>query len=52
MRLDPGADKRGLWLAPAPVWGADASQVEQLWYSAAYYVLVRRRTRSQGVGGV
>ena len=34
LRLDPGADKRGLWLALAPVWGAEASQVEQLWGSA------------------
>ena len=34
LRLDPGADKRGLWLAFAPVWGAEASQVEQLWGSA------------------
>ena len=34
LRLDPGADKRGLWLALAPVWGADASQVEQMWGSA------------------
>ena len=32
--VDPGADKRGLWLALAPVWGADASQVEQMWGSA------------------
>ena len=29
-KLDPGEAKRGLWLALAPVWGADASQVEQL----------------------
>jgi len=34
LRLDPGADKRGLWLALAPIWGAEASQVEQLWGSA------------------
>ncbi len=34
LRLDPGADKRGLWLALAPVWGAEASQVEQMWGSA------------------
>ena len=34
LTLDPGADKRGLWLAVAPVWGAEASQVEQLWGSA------------------
>ena len=34
LKLDPGADKRGLWLALAPVWGAEASQVEQLWGSA------------------
>ena len=34
MTLDPGADKRGLWLALAPVWGAEASQVEQMWGSA------------------
>ena len=34
LRLDPGADKRGLWLALAPVWGAEASQAEQLWGSA------------------
>ena len=30
LTLDLGADKRGLWLALAPVWGAEASQVEQL----------------------
>ena len=34
LKLDPGADKRGLWLALAPVWGAEASQVEQMWGSA------------------
>ena len=34
LTLDPGADKRGLWLALAPVWGAEASQVEQMWGSA------------------
>ncbi len=34
LKLDPGANKRGLWLALAPVWGADASQVEQMWGSA------------------
>ena len=34
LRLDLGADQRGLWLALAPVWGAEASQVEQLWGSA------------------
>lgn len=33
-RLDPGAEKRGLWLALEPVWGTDTSQVEQLWGSA------------------
>ena len=32
--LDLGADLRGLWLALAPVWGADASQVEQMRGSA------------------
>ena len=30
LKLDPGADKRGLWLALAPVWGAEASRVEQI----------------------
>ncbi len=34
LKLDPGEAKRGLWLAVAPVWGAEASQVEQLWGSA------------------
>ena len=34
LKLDPGADKQGLWLALAPVWGAEASQVEQMWGSA------------------
>ena len=34
LRLDPGRDQRGLWLALAPVWGAEASQVEQMWGSA------------------
>ena len=34
LRLDPGAEKRGLWLALEPVWGTDASQVKQLWGSA------------------
>ena len=34
LRLDPGADKRGLWLVLAPVWSAEASQVEQMWGSA------------------
>ena len=34
LRLDPGADEWGLWLALAPGWGAEASQVEQLWGSA------------------
>ena len=33
LTVNPGADKRGLWLALAPVWGADASQVEQMWGS-------------------
>ena len=33
-RVDPVADKRGLWLALAPIWGADTSQVEHLWDSA------------------
>ena len=30
LRMDPGPDQSGLWLASAPVWGTDASQVEQL----------------------
>ena len=34
LKLDPGEAKRGLWLAVAPVWGAEASQVEQMWGSA------------------
>ena len=34
LKLDPGEAKRGLWLALAPVWGAEASQVEQIWGSA------------------
>ena len=34
LRLDPGAARRGLWLSLAPVWGAEASQVEQMWGSA------------------
>ena len=34
LKLDPGEAKRGLWLALAPVWGAEASQVEQMWGSA------------------
>ena len=34
LKLDTGADKRGLWLALAPVRGAEASQVEQMWGSA------------------
>ena len=34
LKLDPGAAKRGLWLAMAPVWRAEASQGEQLWGSA------------------
>ncbi len=34
LRLDPGEAKRGLWLALAPVWGAEAGQVEQMWGSA------------------
>ena len=34
LKLDPGAAKRGLWLALAPVWSAEASQVEQMWGSA------------------
>jgi len=29
LKLDPGEAKRGLWLALAPVWGAEASQVGQ-----------------------
>ena len=34
LKLDPGRAKRGLWLALAPVWGAEASQVQQMWDSA------------------
>ena len=34
LKLDPGEAKRGLWLALATVWGAEASQVEQMWGSA------------------
>ncbi len=34
LKLDPGEAQRGLWLAVAPVWGAEASQVEQMWGSA------------------
>ena len=34
LTLDPGRAKRGLWLTLAPVWGAEASQVEQMWGSA------------------
>ena len=34
LKLDPGAARRGLWLSLAPVWGAEASQVEQMWGSA------------------
>ena len=30
----PGEAQRGLWLAVAPVWGAEASRAEQLWGSA------------------
>ena len=34
LKLDPGAEQRGLWLSLAPIWGAEASQVEQMWGSA------------------
>ena len=34
LKLDPGRAKRGLWLTLAPVWGAEASRVEQMWGSA------------------
>ena len=34
LKLDPGEAKRGLWLALAPVWGEEASQMEQMWGSA------------------
>ena len=34
LKFDPGEEKRGLWLSLAPVWGAEASQVEQMWGSA------------------
>ena len=37
LRMDPGQDKLGLWLALAPVWGAEASQVEQMWGSAEVF---------------
>ena len=48
LRLDPGEDKRGLWLALVPVWGAEASQVEQMWGTPTYYAPRRSRTRSRG----
>ena len=47
LKVDPGADKRGLWLALAPVWGADASQVEQMWGSVDVLAPGWRRTRSR-----
>ena len=34
LKLDTGRAKRGLWLTLAPVWGAEASRVEQMWGSA------------------
>ena len=34
LRLDPGVAKRGLWLTFAPVWGAEASKVAQMWDGA------------------
>ena len=34
LKFDPGADKRGLRLALAPVWGAESSRIEQMWDSA------------------
>ena len=34
LKFEPGEVKRGLWLALVPVWGAKASQVEQMWGSA------------------
>ena len=39
LKLDPGEVKRGLWLASAlaPVWGTEASQVEQMWGAARRY---------------
>ena len=30
LKFDPGADKRGVWLALAPVWGAEASRIERM----------------------
>ena len=34
LELDPGEAERGPWLALAPVWGAEASRIEQMWDSA------------------
>ena len=34
LRLDPGRAGRGLWLAFAPEWGAEASRVAQMWDGA------------------
>ena len=34
LKLDPGEADRGPWLALAPVWGTEASRIEQMWDSA------------------
>ena len=34
LKLDPGEAERGPWLALAPVWGTEASRIEQMWDSA------------------
>ena len=34
LELDPGEAERGPWLALAPVWGMEASRIEQMWDSA------------------
>ena len=49
LRLDPGRAGRGLWLAFAPGWGAEASRVVQMWDGAD---VVRADDGRDGAPGV
>ena len=48
LKLDPGRAKRGLWLTLAPVWGAEASRVEQMWSGRRRYTRARSWTPRRG----
>ncbi len=49
LRLDPGRAGRGLWLAFAPGWGAEASRVVQMWDGAAVVRADDGRDDAQGL---